>query len=705
MGVAKRFKAVLLMEGLSIPVIRWQISASDGQPATGMFDLVPLREITRIRPRTYCQLFIWDLDGDEPQLVLAYDGEVYGYGTVKEAARRSFRIHTMDVSSYWDNAKLHFFNAVFAAGMDATAFVFNRTGVDSKQINTFVSKDVYIIQLMTNYMSNLNKTDPDRFQKALIHVLYRLQDINAFYHGNSTRLRINDRISAESAGNLEAVFAYHKAMNLMKGMIMGSGGYASLRQCIGMIMGIIYHNGCTSLFPSWTTAPNIYGDVMESPAQFLFKPDAFMVAPPKCNVIFPNMYSSISSNRNFFAEPTRLMFMPLPQFAQGAKLIGKCYWSPYFIQKYFGHGSSEDEAEASYDHLPVDDKLTYAPGMSSGKGPFSIGNYPSGTLYNANPEMKKLNVSKSRYTLAISNEEVIKGHFPVYLGRIPATTQMVAADKDKAIFKDKSMQRLGEYMFYNRRFAPRTATATGRFNMAAVPGLPAVFIDGSDTGQTLIGMLTGVTHSGDGAGASMTQYQLTHCRFLEEREDYDSKRYAEAPIPPWYKSQILGTTVAFKDVKSEFGSGALSEELAAFVSDTPDDSRMNKFGIGLSSFYQNLIGIGAITNNQFKTILGAVLKLIQRYENEADKEKFAYEYTRRPYTTIEQMTSFLGATIQNADSAIDVNNNDFAIALSGGAYENYGVVNHPRFKEAILQRRNVIAAYRNRLIETKAFVE
>jgi hypothetical protein len=51
-------------------------------------------------------------------------------------------------------------------------------------------------------------------------------------------------------------------------------------------------------------------DDVEAPQRLrtqFFRPDTYMVAPPVCNVIFPEMYSSMNYDRTFLAETTRML--------------------------------------------------------------------------------------------------------------------------------------------------------------------------------------------------------------------------------------------------------------------------------------------------------------------------------------------------------------------------------------------------------------
>src|SRR6185369_5336666 len=64
----------------------------------------------------------------------------------------------------------------------------------------------------------------------------------------------------------------------------------------------------------------------------LFLPDAFFASPPRCNIIFPDQYTSLSYSRNFMREISRICLQGglgiIANGAKGAELFTSHYLAP-----------------------------------------------------------------------------------------------------------------------------------------------------------------------------------------------------------------------------------------------------------------------------------------------------------------------------------------------------------------------------------------
>jgi hypothetical protein len=70
---------------------------------------------------------------------------------------------------------------------------------------------------------------------------------------------------------------------------------------------------------------------MQQPArlnQHILRPDIWFGAPPRCNVLFPEDYDSISYQRMFMQEPTRLLLKTNDEFFGEDFLFDKLYFAP-----------------------------------------------------------------------------------------------------------------------------------------------------------------------------------------------------------------------------------------------------------------------------------------------------------------------------------------------------------------------------------------
>lgn len=74
-----------------------------------------------------------------------------------------------------------------------------------------------------------------------------------------------------------------------------------------------------------------YNQQPDPPARLLtqlYRPDVWMVAPPRCNVIFPELYSSFQYGRSFMEEVTRLMLRTHSAFFGSDFLFDGYYMAP-----------------------------------------------------------------------------------------------------------------------------------------------------------------------------------------------------------------------------------------------------------------------------------------------------------------------------------------------------------------------------------------
>lgn len=62
--------------------------------------------------------------------------------------------------------------------------------------------------------------------------------------------------------------------------------------------------------------------------QQIFRPDVWFSAPPRCNVLFPDQYVTMTYNRAFLAEPTRFLLKTNDEFFGEDELFDKFFFAP-----------------------------------------------------------------------------------------------------------------------------------------------------------------------------------------------------------------------------------------------------------------------------------------------------------------------------------------------------------------------------------------
>lgn len=167
----------------------------------------------------------------------------------------------------------------------------------------------------------------------------------------------------------------------------------------------------------------------------LFLPETFFVSPPRCNVIFPDVYTELSYSRVFLREVSRL------SMSSGVGLIR-------------GRGSG------------LFGRSYLAPNIRDVRG-------------------KLLKSSLSAGTRVILPHELHSGIIPVYEWAVDGhrwgakAAAKGASGQEKKDKKVHYLQRLANFQFFLHRWSSRQLSVSGKFNPYVVAGFPGVVIDRS----------------------------------------------------------------------------------------------------------------------------------------------------------------------------------------------------------------------------------
>jgi hypothetical protein len=659
---------LLLIEGISVPISAAQVTFTVNQPAIGVFDVVPIKEILDIRPRSFVQFFVRDYAGDN-NYKLMYEGEVYGFGfSVQASGSRAFRIETMDLSNYWDHARTRFLNL----GAQQIMSPVYRTGVTDNSTQSFTS-----VTEETNYIAQeleglLEKYGND-VTKALRDFMYKFGNINEFYGNAYNRYRTADRIYAASAENLAQLITFKVTKDLIDGLVEAQGNDTTFREIVNYFLNMSMHEIVTVPFP------RITGGAMR---QFIFKPQPYVMAPPVCNVIFPNQYFDMSVNRNFFTEPTRVIMQAPPTSLLGTPdpTLTKVFPAPGFYEKFYHAQNPWDTKFSSFTDS------TTGEGVNKYKHSDSV---PAGGHAYATVAHDFMNFSK---------EEYMKGIFSAPTLQIPGSLQFYIEngkqDNDgKPLDQNKIDQMLANtsyYMYYVGRYAQRRSTIQGRLNFNAVPGFPIMFIDDQDSAMNVVAVLESVTHVFSTGGGSSTIYNISHARQVEEKSDYSTDSFAEPPVPPWFNQDVFGRAAPADSVISKSGAGArIRSDMGGKVS-----GHVNNYGSSMDGYYQELFGCDAATDKNHKTIMEAARRYAREFSAEYDKEAYVRRITSRKYADITATMNFMGAK-----GSFTATTTNVTAKYSGGRLTSaeglYGTI--------LKERRGVIERYVEKLKNNKSF--
>lgn len=168
--------------------------------------------------------------------------------------------------------------------------------------------------------------------------------------------------------------------------------------------------------------------------QQIYRPDVWFTAPPRCNIIFPDMYTELSYGQQYLQEPTRLLLKTHDEMFDEDELFDNFYFAP---------------------------------------------KSPSTT-------------AKQRATLQKMLQGDILRH-EVYTGILPIFEKSgefnIFAVRDGKV-KGKSpkvdlAQRTANFLFFRHRFAARQLSVQTAFDPYAVPGFPCLVVDRASDEKTL----------------------------------------------------------------------------------------------------------------------------------------------------------------------------------------------------------------------------
>jgi len=680
MALGRPLGAKLFLEGKEVPLIGATITCSVNQASIAYIDVVPHNAINDIKARTHVSLAVRDYNdqaGNYPY-VSAWEGEVFGFSFGKQVGGRSFSISAIDTSSYWDNVLCYFMNTqqtlgsgsldMLHVGMDQDT----AKALDLRVTATFGSAASYFNTLIEGIMADSSKD----FLDAFLEVYRNISDVNDFYNFAEKKLRIRDRMVLKSSQQLNDLLKGSAALDWFKGIINKSGGFQTLRGVVQDLLSIIFHDFTPIPFPGRVERSSLEGKKLASTdnksrtiGNYVFKPNLYMIVPPVCNVFFPDEYSSFQYQRNFFKEPTRLIYKPeLPFFNSGQALALPYTFEPDSFENYM-LGKQPWVAFHNKGALGV----TGDPGLYGD---------PDTSQYS------KSDLKRKREAQFLTDEERIKGIWLAQEQMMPASTEFQTniADPSRRDF----CKKVSRYLFYKKRFENRALQITSHLKLSVVPGFNVLLLDDSEAQQNVVAYCSSVTHRIYATEGGYTNVTLSYARSVDEQQQ-TSTNAGEPLIPPWFSKEIFG------EPSKQPVSLALDIKSLGDLIVTPEKK--------LSAFYATLLGdkgSKAVTDYVAKerTLVGAVEALLKEYRvrrsnGSEDLQAYISEITSRDYVKLRDAMDFIGSTTtaeKDLQEAVFAEFNDGAFSTSD-----------PDFGGANTERLVPITLYRDALKTLRGF--
>jgi len=159
--------------------------------------------------------------------------------------------------------------------------------------------------------------------------------------------------------------------------------------------------------------------------QQILKPEIWFGAPPRCNVLFPELYDSVSYQRMFLKEPTRFMLKTNDELFGESFLFDKFFFAP--------RAGSLDGTRATFSKM-----------------------------------LRRGLLDHERFTGILPMFEKM-GEFNVFASAV--------SEKRQGIKKIGLAQRSTNFLYFKHRFNARKMNIVGKFNPYVALGFPALIID------------------------------------------------------------------------------------------------------------------------------------------------------------------------------------------------------------------------------------
>lgn len=261
--------------------------------------------------------------------------------------------------------------------------------------------------------------------------------------------------------------------------------------------------------PVSVTATLLPGQTREQLKSFIFRPNIWFSPPPKCNVIYPHMFESLSVTRQMLRETTRLQLSTFNQFYESVIL------NNYFFAPSFPDGNHiVNEGLGSVTKTIIMDHEVF-----------------TGII----PKMEKIS-EISFYAKQSGETSDLKTE---YAAGTASDMQSAAASAEGSTITSYG-SKVAHFNLLTHRYSARQGGVQGPFNPNLVCGFPAAIIqevpptterdlieikngnrvESVNNKVAWLGMITSLTHTYDQGGAR-TQAQLSYVRSHRTGDDTD----------------------------------------------------------------------------------------------------------------------------------------------------------------------------------------
>jgi len=571
----RRLDVRCFLEGIQVPFLGANISITTNQASTASISLVGTNALFKIRPKTHVLLVFWDEAGAGAWRLL-WEGQVIGIGYSKSPESRAANIMCRDISNYWDYTLRHMVDNHNLVQLRNRRQVFYGNGNKSLKMSP-------VKNTARNYISNRLSKKNDSLPNAIKDLLADFTDqVGAYKHVNRA-YRLNDQVKLISDDEIGKLIRAEEFQDIIKQTEGQNSGFTPVREVILKFCRMIYYN-----IVSTPSAPYIDGKLNS----FILKPNLYGTLPPKCNVLLPDLCTSISYNRNFMAEPTRMLM----------------YGTPFPDSNIRGN--------------------TFEPAFAVPETVFKQLKGKPGEADRLNQEYKADVLSPEEIEKGILPAEVNAG-FPEWFamnGNHPR------GNKSGKFMKDAALN-LVNYRWQMSKYANRSLSAVSDLNPWMVCNMPCAIFDSS---RSYIGVIANITHTISASGGGFTRADCNLAYEVPAPGEHEN-----SPAFPGWMNESFHPDRVGEAYKELLGCDAMEgENTVSFLSSDDDSSAVDQDMEGSEITGGGRASIGRHTYTLYNPFDSSEDSKYKAAVESGSAYSFADSYRRRSIATIEDLGNF-----------------------------------------------------------------
>ena len=506
----------LYLEGIEVPFNTVSINEQVNQPPTCTVTFPPQSGALKVLPGTLVQVFGERKIPNEPvESFLMFEGEAAGINYIKTADSRQAAIHAKSLINRWKQILkfavdyLPQYTSQFAGAYLLKTSEMNPPGTDSVEAseNTEKMEHSNILGIHQFFINAIKAYNLEPEVEGNTHTIFRelLKNFKkqSFYYGLMDQaLDIsNTFFGFPSQAGLIATKIETTNSQVIKQMIRGTNvlNFYDLL----MLFGGYYNMSLT--FPAAYTlsnSPDTAGKKV--PMRGYFVPDLSYAVPIKSNIVFPTELHSVSTSRNFDAEPTALV--------------------SNLDRVTLAEGSESGMAASTL--LPVYMSPGLALGKDSSKPPKPLLGFTPEETYRGRLHGGNINIPTFSELYMIGRAKKKLG-----IDGKPELTEDEKKELRETV--DTMLIRYTDAEFLKRRYQARTCTAETDYNPYRIVGFPGLIFD-YDGSPSIVGLLSGQNISINSEGRATSTLTFSSTRFVWDDTDFTALIDGESNSYPLY---------------------------------------------------------------------------------------------------------------------------------------------------------------------------